>query len=118
MQFKLINNFSQKLTASLGGDEQADVTLSLDENAGEMSDASPDVVYPLTLFETDSQGAPTGVMEIVYVTGYDSGSGDLTVTRARENTTAVTWAPNTPVEVRATSEMLMSGKVHWQGPVS
>ncbi|TFH84727.1 hypothetical protein EQG41_20880 [Billgrantia azerbaijanica] len=100
MRYAFINNFEQILAQAVA---DTDTTITLDGGGSQMSNASADLVYVLTLFHVDSNGNETA-REIVHVTGV---SGDtLTVERAKEGTTAQAWAVGDGVSQRLTAEVL------------
>ncbi|MGM0703891.1 MAG: hypothetical protein ACQEUG_16035 [Pseudomonadota bacterium] len=100
MRFAFINNFEQILAQAVS---DTDTTITLDGGGSQMSDASADLVYVLTLFRVDNDGNETA-REIVHVTGAE---GDvLTVERAQEGTTAQAWAVGEGVSQRLTAGVL------------
>jgi len=95
MRYGFVNNFEQILAADLAAGA---TTMTLDGGGADLSAASADLVYTLTL----DDGA--GKVEIVHVTG--ASGNDLTIVRAQEGTTGQTWAVGTAVGLRLTAGII------------
>lgn len=94
MRYGFINNFETTLAAELAAGA---TTMEISEGGADLSGASADLVYTLTLFDVTS-----GATEIVYVTGATSNT--LTVERGKEGTTDAAWPSGSQVEMRVTAE--------------
>lgn len=92
MRYGFINNFEQLLAADLAAGA---TTLALDGGGADLSNASADLVYTLTL--DDGEGA----VEIIHVTG--TSGNDLTIEKGQEGTTDAAWPTGSAVEMRLTA---------------
>lgn len=99
MRYAFINNFEQILAQAVS-DSDSDTSITLDGGGEQISDASEDLVYVLTLFKVDSNGNETA-REILHVTAASGNA--LTVKRAQEGTAAQAWAVGDGVSQRLTA---------------
>ncbi|MFW6344806.1 MAG: hypothetical protein ACOC0M_00520 [Halomonas sp.] len=95
MRYGFVNNFSQLLAADL---DAGATTMTLDGGGSDLSNASEDLVYALTLDDGE------GKVEILHVTGADG--DELTIERGKEGTSDATWPVGTTVEMRLTAGAL------------
>jgi hypothetical protein len=98
MAVKFSNNFSTFLS---GGITASDTTITLQSVSGLPTLGSGDYTY-LTI-DSDTV-SPT--LEIVKVTAVNTGTGEVTVTRAQDGTTASSFSSGAKVELRLTAILL------------
>lgn len=107
MQYLFANNFTgHKLTAST---TDWQTSIEIGSGAGELSGASPDKAYILTIFDDENY-------EIILVTGVSGNT--LTVSRGQEGTTRREWPIGTEVECRVTALALSSSLRQAGGRIS
>lgn len=98
MAVKFSNNFSTFLS---GGITASDTTITLQSVSGLPTLGAGDYTY-LTI-DSDTV-SPT--LEIVKVTAVNTGTGEVTVTRAQDGTTAASFSSGAKVELRLTAILL------------
>lgn len=101
---QFINNWGDTLTAQvLVGATTIPVSLA---KAALISDASVDNFYLATLMDVAASNPDIDAVEVVKITAANGGTGDLTVVRAQDGTTAKQWEAADTIDAMITAQSM------------